>query len=200
MLLCVTHVAAATRGMGIGGVRHAFEVRRASGALKTADSPHPNARICGGCITGYSTMPGTSDEGREPLTLGRASTRSPTINPASTRPGQARMQRYGPPQPRAAAARRLTTTSPRGGACISRMIGDLLSRDSHQRVYSVKGTMRSILFQPNDLLHTDRSVAVLLAQTTSGQIDVLHATNIRKIARGSIDDQGFSSVPPSTRA
>jgi hypothetical protein len=81
-----------------------------------------------------------------------------------------------------------------------RMIGDLLSRGSHQSVYSVKCTMMSILFQPNDLLHTDRSIAVLLAQTMSGQIDVLNATNIRKIARGSIDDQGFSSVPPSTRA
>ena len=69
------------------------------------------------------------------------------------------------------------------GACISRMIGDLLSRGSHQRVYSVKCTMMSILFQPNDLLHTDRSIVVLLALTTSGQIDGLHATNIRKIAR-----------------
>jgi hypothetical protein len=60
--------------------------------------------------------------------------------------------------------------------------------------------MMSIPFQPNDLLHTDRSIAVLLAQTMSGQIDVLNATNIRKIARGSIDDQGFSSVPPITRS
>jgi len=48
--------------------------------------------------------------------------------------------------------------------------------------------MMSIPFQPHDLPHTDRSIAVLLAQTMSGQVGVLHATNIRTIARGSMQE------------
>jgi hypothetical protein len=69
------------------------------------------------------------------------------------------------------------------------MIGDLLSRGSYQRVYSVKCTMMSIFFQQNDLLHTDRSIEVLLAQTSSETSSAFIIRAYREAVRESRQDK-----------
>ena len=151
---------------------------RASGGLKTADSAHPNARICGGCITGYSTMLGTSDEGREPHDQSRQHAPWPgthaAVRPATPEGGH----RRAPDD----------NEFTRGGLHL-RMIGDLLSRGSHQRVYSVKCIMMSILSQQNDLLHTDRSIEVLPAQTSSETSSVFIIRAYREAVRESRQDK-----------